>query len=60
MKMFKILFTLYFIIFFGCSSVQRKNIGEVSKETLNDNVTELYEAAAYHVSKYYEEKGIDV
>ena len=38
MKMFKILFTLYFIIFFGCSSVnQRKNIGEVSKETLNIN-----------------------
>ena len=33
---------------------------KVSKETLNDNVTELYEAAAYHVSKYYEEKGIDV
>ena len=32
---------------------------KVSKETLNDNVTELYEAAAYHVSKYYEEKGID-
>ena len=33
---------------------------KVSKETLNDNITELYEAAAYHVSKYYEEKGIDV
>ena len=33
---------------------------KVSKETLNDNVTELYEAAAYHVSKYYEEKGIDI
>lgn len=33
---------------------------KVSKETLNDNVTDLYEAAAYHVGKYYEEKGIDV
>jgi len=33
---------------------------KVSKETLNDNITELYEAAAYHISKYYEEKGIDV
>ena len=33
---------------------------KVSKETLNESITELYEAAAYHVSKYYEEKGIDV
>lgn len=33
---------------------------EVSKETLNESITELYEAAAYHVGKYYEEKGIDV
>tara|TARA_A100001015_G_scaffold216227_1_gene242844 strand:+ start:527 stop:976 length:450 start_codon:yes stop_codon:yes gene_type:complete len=32
---------------------------KVDKDTLNDNLTELYEAAAYHVSKYYEEKGID-
>ena len=33
---------------------------KVSKETLNENLTDLYEAAAYHVRKYYEEKGIDV
>ena len=33
---------------------------KVSKESLNENLTDLYEAAAYHVSKYYEEKGIDV
>ena len=32
---------------------------KVSKESLNENLTDLYEAAAYHVSKYYEEKGID-
>ena len=33
---------------------------KVSKDTLNDNLTDLYEAAAYHVGKYYEKKGIDV
>ncbi len=32
---------------------------KVSKETLNENLTDLYEAAAYHVSRYYEEKGIE-
>ena len=38
MKMFKILFILYFLFFFGCSSVnQVKNIGEVSKKTLSKN-----------------------
>ena len=40
--------------------INRLKAAKVSKETLNQNLTELYEAAAYHVSKYYEEKGIDV
>ena len=32
---------------------------EVSPKTLSESLTDLYEAAAYHVGKYYEEKGID-
>ena len=40
--------------------INRLKAAKVSKETLNQNLTELYEAAAYHVSKYYEEKGIDI
>ena len=33
---------------------------KVSPKTLTESLTDLYEAAAYHVGKYYEEKGIDV
>lgn len=39
--------------------INRLKEAKVSRETLNENLTDLYEAAAYHVSKYYEEKGID-